>query len=353
VTAPADAAAVLLRASDVVRHFRLRGGRVVRAVDGVSLDVRTGETLGVVGESGCGKSTLGRCLVRLLDPTSGTIEFDGRDITGLSRRRLRPVRRDVQLVFQDPYASLNPRRRSGDIVAEPLRVHRFGDRAAIDRRTRELFDVVGLARAYAARYPHELSGGQRQRVGIARALAMQPRLIVADEPVSALDVSIQAQVLNLFADLQEVYRLTYVFIAHDLGVVRHVSSRIAVMYLGEIVELADAEPLYAGPAHPYTEALLSAVPQVDDGTSPPRERITLVGDVPGATGKPAGCAFHPRCRYAQQRCRVERPPLREVSPGWRVACHFPLVTPAAPGPRGGQHPGPGWPAPVAPGIDRD
>jgi oligopeptide/dipeptide ABC transporter ATP-binding protein len=322
---------VLLRASTVVKHFPLRrGGGVVRAVDGVSLDVHIGETLGVVGESGCGKSTLGRCLVRLLDLTGGTVEFDGRDITGLPRRRLRPIRRDLQLVFQDPYASLNPRRRAGDIVADPLRVHRFGDRAAIERRTAELFDVVGLARAYRDRYPHEFSGGQRQRIGIARALAMNPRLIVADEPVSALDVSIQAQVLNLFADLQEEYGLTYVFIAHDLGVVRHVSDRIAVMYLGEIVELADAERLYAGPAHPYTEALLSAVPRIDDGTEAPRERITLTGDVPSAIAKPAGCAFHPRCRYAQERCRVERPVLREVVAGQRVAgqriaCHFPLI----------------------------
>jgi peptide/nickel transport system ATP-binding protein len=320
---------VLLRGTDVVKYFPLRrggrGGRVVHAVDGVSLAVRTGETLGVVGESGCGKSTLGRCLVRLLEPTSGTVEFDGRDITRLSRRRLRPVRRDVQFVFQDPYASLNPRRRAGDIVADPLHVHHFGDRTAIRRRTEELFDVVGLSRSYVDRYPHEFSGGQRQRIGIARALAMKPRLIVADEPVSALDVSIQAQVLNLFADLQDEYHLTYVFIAHDLGVVRHVSDRIAVMYLGEIVELADAEALYAGPAHPYTEALLSAVPQVDDGTTARRERITLVGDVPSPIAKPSGCPFHPRCRYVQQRCRVERPLLREVVPGRRAACHFPLI----------------------------
>jgi len=316
---------VLLRATDVVKHFSLRGGRVVHAVDGVSFEVTAGETLGVVGESGCGKSTLGRCLVRLTDLTSGTVEFAGRDITSLSRRRLRPVRRDLQLVFQDPYASLNPRRRAGDIVADPLHVHRHGDAAAIRRRVEELFDVVGLSRRYVDRYPHEFSGGQRQRIGIARALAMNPKLIVADEPVSALDVSIQAQVLNLFADLQERYGLTYIFIAHDLGVVRHVSTRIAVMYLGEIVELADAEALYAGPAHPYTEALLSAVPQIDDGTALPRERITLAGDVPSPIAKPTGCPFHPRCRYAQDRCRVERPVLREVLPRQLVACHFPLV----------------------------
>jgi len=231
----------------------------------------------------------------------------------------------MQFVFQDPYASLNPRRRVGDIVADPLQVHGYGDAGAIRRRTEELFDVVGLPRTYVDRYPHEFSGGQRQRIGIARALALNPRLIVADEPVSALDVSIQAQVLNLFAELQDAYGLSYIFIAHDLGVVRHVSDRIAVMYLGEIVELADAEAVYAGPAHPYTEALLSAVPQIDDGTTVPRERVTLAGDVSSAITKPGGCAFHPRCRYAQQRCRTERPTLTEVAPGRLAACHFPLT----------------------------
>jgi peptide/nickel transport system ATP-binding protein len=320
---------VLLRATDMVKHFPLRhagrGGQVIHAVDGVSLEVTAGETLGLVGESGCGKSTLGRCLVRLLDLTSGTVEFDGRDITRLSRRRLRPVRRELQIVFQDPYASLNPRRRAGDIVADPLHVHGFGSGDAVRRRTAELFDVVGLSAAYIDRYPHEFSGGQRQRVGIARALAMNPRLIVADEPVSALDVSIQAQVLNLFADLQERYGLTYIFIAHDLGVVRHVADRIAVMYLGEIVEIASAESVYAGPAHPYTEALLSAVPEIDDGTAPKRERIVLSGDVPSPIDKPGGCPFHPRCPYVQDRCRSERPSLREVAPGRIAACHFPVV----------------------------
>jgi oligopeptide/dipeptide ABC transporter ATP-binding protein len=291
------------------------------------MEVMAGETVGIVGESGCGKSTFGRCLVRLTDLTDGTVEFNGRNITTLSRRRLRPIRRDLQFVFQDPYASLNPRRRAGDIVADPLHVHGYGNAAAVRRRTGELFDVVGLSRTYVDRYPHEFSGGQRQRIGIARALAMNPRLIVADEPVSALDVSIQAQVLNLFADLQDEFGLTYIFIAHDLGVVRHVSSRIAVMYLGEIVELAEAESLYAGPAHPYAEALLSAVPQIDDGTTPRRERITLVGDVPSATDRPTGCAFHPRCRYAQDRCRLERPALRDIAPGRQTACHFPLLAP--------------------------
>jgi oligopeptide/dipeptide ABC transporter ATP-binding protein len=322
---------VLLRATDLVKHFPLRhaGGQVVRAVDGVSLEVTAGETLGLVGESGCGKSTLGRCLVRLMDLTSGAVEFDGHDITRLSRRRLRPVRRELQLVFQDPYASLNPRRRAGDIVADPLHVHGFGSPSAIRRRTEELFDVVGLSAAYVDRYPHEFSGGQRQRIGIARALAMNPRLIVADEPVSALDVSIQAQVLNLFADLQERYGLTYIFIAHDLGVVRHVADRIAVMYLGEIVEIAGAESVYAGPAHPYTEALLSAVPEIDDGTTPRRERIVLSGDVPSPIDKPTGCPFHPRCPHVQERCRTERPALREVAPGRIAACHFPLGESAA------------------------
>ncbi|MEU6223295.1 oligopeptide/dipeptide ABC transporter ATP-binding protein [Streptomyces sp. NPDC047042] len=331
-------AEVLLRATDVTKHYPLRGDsftrhrKVLRAVDGVSLEVRAGETLGIVGESGCGKSTLGRCLVRLTDITAGRVEFDGQDITTLSARRLRPVRPGMQLVFQDPQASLNPRRRAGEIVAEPLLIHRYGDAAAVRRRVAELFDVVGLAAAHLDRYPHEFSGGQRQRIGIARALATNPKLVVADEPVSALDVSIQAQVLNLFADLQDEFGLTYVFIAHDLGVVRHVSDRIAVMYLGEIVELADTETLYGAPAHPYTEALMSAVPEIDDGTgaadAPRRERIVLSGDVPDPVAKPAGCAFHTRCPYAREVCAVERPRLVEVAPGRAVACHHPLVAPS-------------------------
>ena len=327
---------VLLRATDVVKHFPVRGGLlpkrgvkpVVHAVDGVSLEVRKGETLGVVGESGCGKSTLGRCLVRLTDLTGGTVEFAGQDLTSLSRRQLRPVRRDLQLVFQDPYASLNPRRRIGDVLAEPLQIHSFGTPAAVRERVAALLEVVGLSASHHDRYPHEFSGGQRQRVGIARALAMNPSLIVADEPVSALDVSIQAQVLNLFADLQDELGLTYVFIAHDLGVVRHVSDRIAVMYLGEVVEVGDADPLYDAPGHPYTEALLSAAPEIDDGTEVlPRERIVLTGDVPNPVDKPAGCPFHPRCPYVVDRCRTERPILREVAPRRFAACHLPLVTP--------------------------
>jgi peptide/nickel transport system ATP-binding protein len=324
---------VLLRADNVSKHFAVRGGstrgghQVLRALDGVSLEVRAGETLGVVGESGCGKTTLGRCLVRLTDITSGTVTFEGRDITRLSRRQLRPVRRHLQLVFQDPYASLNPRRRVGDILSEPLQIHRYGDRRAIAGRVQELLEVVGLSPSHVDRFPHEFSGGQRQRIGIARALATNPRLIVADEPVSALDVSIQAQVLNLFADLQDDFALTYVFIAHDLSVVRHVSSRIAVMYLGEVVETAAADPLYSRPAHPYTAALLSAAPHLDDEESEPQERILLTGDVPNPTNLRSGCPFRTRCPYAQQLCAEQHPPLEEVAPGRYVACHFPLLTP--------------------------
>ena len=334
MTALTTSTDVLLRATDVTKHYPLRADglsarrKVLRAVDGVSLEVRAGETLGIVGESGCGKSTLGRCLVRLTELTGGRVEFDGRDISTLSTRRLRPVRPGMQLVFQDPQASLNPRRRAGDIVAEPLLVHRYGDGRAVRRRVAELFDVVGLAAAHLDRYPHEFSGGQRQRIGIARALATNPKLIVADEPVSALDVSIQAQVLNLFADLQEEFALTYVFIAHDLGVVRHVSDRIAVMYLGEIVELAETEALYKEPAHPYTQALLSAVPDIDDGTltdEVPRERIVLSGEVPNPVDKPTGCPFRTRCPYARERCAVERPRLTMTASGRYTACHFPLI----------------------------
>ena len=337
MTAQVERGEVLLRATEVTKHFavggvslRRRSRRpVVHAVEGVSLEVRRGETLGVVGESGCGKSTLGRCLVRLTELTSGRVEVAGQDITHLSRRQLRPVRRNVQLVFQDPYASLNPRRRIGDIIAEPLQLHGSGTPAQVRAQVGELLERVGMSTSHVDRYPHEFSGGQRQRVGIARALAMNPMLIVADEPVSALDVSIQAQVLNLFADLQDDLGLTYVFIAHDLGVVRHVSDRIAVMYLGELVEVADADPLYDAPAHPYSEALLSAAPEIDDGTEQvQRERIVLTGDVPNPVDRPTGCPFHPRCPYAQERCVIERPPLAEVAPGRFTACHFPLITAA-------------------------
>ena len=319
---------VLLRAKDVVKSFASRHhrGQVAVAVNGVSLEVRRGETLGIVGESGCGKSTLARCLVQLLPVTSGTVEFNGTVLTGLSRRQLRPHRRDMQLVFQDPYASLNPRRTVGDIVADPMRIHRVGTESEITERVQQLFATVGLEPSYLKRYPHEFSGGQRQRVGIARSLALNPLLLVADEPVSALDVSIQAQVLNLMADLQQQLALTYVFIAHDLGVVRHVSDRVGVMYLGEIVELGDAKTLYERPLHPYTEALLSVVPELNDTDGPRRERIVIGGDVPDPADRPTGCAFHPRCPVATERCTIERPQLVEIGPGRSVACHHPRNT---------------------------
>lgn len=319
---------VVLRADNVVKTFALRGKQkgTVTAVDGVSIEVRSGETLGIVGESGCGKSTFGQCLTRLIDLTSGTVEFEGEDISSLSRRRLRPVRRRLQMVFQDPYSSLNPRMRVADIVAEPLRIHRAADRRAIPDRVADLLERVGFDPSMAGRYPHEFSGGQRQRIGIARALALNPRVLVADEPVSALDVSVQAQVLNLLADLQDEFGLTYVFIAHDLGVVEHVSDRVAVMYLGDLVELADAEELYASPAHHYTEALLSAIPQIDGDGAPRRERIVLSGDVPSPANRPSGCPFHPRCPAATEICRKERPTLRTLG-SRQVACHHPLPVP--------------------------
>ena len=312
----------------------------MHAVDGVSIAVQRGETMGVVGESGCGKSTLARLLVRLHDPTSGTVTFDGVDITTLSRSELRPFRREMQMIFQDlrpfrremqmifqdPYASLNPRKRVVQLVGDPLRIHRQGSSTEVRERVRELLEVVGLSPDHINRYPHEFSGGQRQRIGVARALALNPRLIVADEPVSALDVSIQAQVVNLLHDLQDEFGLTYVFIAHDLGVVRHVSNRIAVMYLGIIVEQAPVDVLYESPIHPYTEALLSAMPMIDtdDGPTSPRERIVLEGEVPSPIDPPSGCRFHPRCRYATEICSVTRPPLADFGAGRSAACHHPL-----------------------------
>jgi oligopeptide/dipeptide ABC transporter ATP-binding protein len=320
----------LLEAHDVVKHFPVRGtafsrgGEAVHAVDGVSLDVRSGETLGIVGESGCGKSTLGRLLVRLHEPTAGTIRFDGRDITSLSRRRLRPFRREMQMIFQDPYASLNPRKRVGQILADPFLIHGELSRAETRRRVGTLLETVGLSPDHVNRYPHEFSGGQRQRIGVARALALNPKLIVADEPVSALDVSIQAQVINLLDDLQHDFDLTYVFIAHDLGVVHHVSDRIAVMYLGVIVEIGPSDELFLKPVHPYTEALLSAIPAIEGEDEVRRERIVLEGEVPSPVAPPAGCRFHPRCRYATDICRTERPPLVEHGRGRFAACHHPL-----------------------------
>ena len=330
----------LIAADDLVKYFPVRTGslrrgdhELVHAVDGVSLAVQRGETLGVVGESGCGKSTLGRLLVRLHTPTSGTVTFDGTDITRLSRNELRPFRREMQMVFQDPYASLNPRKRVGQIIGDPLRIHRQGSATEIRHRVQDLLEVVGLSPAHINRYPHEFSGGQRQRIGVARALALNPRLIVADEPVSALDVSIQAQVVNLLDDLQDELGLTYVFIAHDLGVVRHVSDRIAVMYLGVIVEKAPADLLYERPIHPYTEALLSAIPviETEEGRAPARTRIVLEGEVPSPIHPPGGCRFHPRCRYATDICGTERPPLADFGNGRSAACHHPLsgATPLA------------------------
>ncbi|MFO1055618.1 MAG: dipeptide ABC transporter ATP-binding protein [Dongiaceae bacterium] len=326
--------APLLEAIEVRRHFTVGRGilpgshRRLLAVDGVSLQVRAGETLGLVGESGCGKSTLGRCLVRLYQVSGGTIRFQGTDVTRLTARRLRPFRRRMQMVFQDPYASLNPRRRVGDLIAEPLRVHeRLGRREIADRVAR-VARRVGLLPDHLERFPHEFSGGQRQRIGIARALVLEPRLIVADEPVSALDVSIQAQILNLLADLQDELGLTYLFIAHDLSVVRQVSERVAVMYLGSIVESGPTEALFATPAHPYTQALISAVPRPDPRGG--RQRIVLAGDVASPLDPPAGCRFHPRCRYAAARCRTDRPALTPIGDDRQVACHFPLVAPQTP-----------------------
>jgi oligopeptide transport system ATP-binding protein len=312
----------------VQKHFAIRGGltgrgQQLQAVDGVSLSVQEGETLGLVGESGCGKSTLARCIVRLHEPTAGTIRFDGQDITRLSARRLRALRRDLVMVFQDPQASLNPRKRVDEIVGMPLRIHGMASGAALRTRVGELLELVGLSPSHAQRYPHEFSGGQRQRIGLARALATNPRLVVCDEPVSALDVSIQAQILNLLRDLQRELRLTLVFIAHDLGVVRHVSDRVAVMYLGRIVEIAPVDELYAHPAHPYSEALLSAVPVPDPDVLD--SGIVLEGDVPSPIDPPAGCRFHPRCRYATDVCRVEDPPLTaDDGKPHPAACHHPL-----------------------------
>ena len=321
----------LLEAQHVVKYFPIKRGILIQrevaqvhAVDDVSLEVQRGETLGLVGESGCGKSTLGRCFVRLLPLTRGEIIFDGQDISNLTRRGMRPLRRELQIVFQDPYASLNPRKRVGQIVGAPLAIHGIGDRRERKQQVQELLGKVGLSPEHYNRFPHEFSGGQRQRIGVARALALRPKLVIADEPVSALDVSIQAQVINLLADLQEDFDLTYVFIAHDLGVVRHVSDRIAVMYLGKIVELSPAEELYERPIMPYTEALLSAVPIPDPRESAARERIVLEGDVPSPINPPSGCRFHPRCRYATDICTQLEPPLVDYGNGHLAACHHPL-----------------------------
>jgi oligopeptide/dipeptide ABC transporter ATP-binding protein len=319
----------LVEIDHLTKHFPVRQGvfargkGAVRAVEDVSLSVRRGETLGIVGESGCGKSTTARLILRLLDPTSGSIRFDGQDITHMSQRHLRPLRREMQMIFQDPYSSLNPRKTVGQIVGAPYAIHKTaGDSKA---RVRELLERVGLSPEHYNRYPHEFSGGQRQRIGVARALALQPKLIVCDEPVSALDVSIQAQILNLLRSLQSDFNLTFVFISHDLSVIRQIADRIAVMYLGRIVELGDSESIYEHPKHPYTAALLSAVPRQSTPDGPARTRIVLGGDVPSPVSPPAACVFHPRCpRFHEGVCDVDTPALRELEPHQQAACHYPL-----------------------------
>jgi oligopeptide/dipeptide ABC transporter ATP-binding protein len=322
----------LLRVRDLRKHFPIRRGVLlqrqvgaVRAVDGVSFDVRSGETLGLVGESGCGKSTTGRVVTKLLEPTSGTIEFDGRDLTGLSQRQMRPLRSDIAMIFQDPYSSLNPRHTIGAIVGASYRIQKVQTENGVKREVQALLERVGLNPEHYNRYPHEFSGGQRQRIGIARALALKPKLIICDEPVSALDVSIQAQVVNLLEDVQDELGLSYVFIAHDLSVVRHTSDRVAVMYLGRIMEIADRDDVYERPLHPYTNALLSAVPVPDPDVERSRERILLKGDIPSPADPPSGCVFHTRCPRVQDICREVVPPLEDKQPGHQAACHFPGV----------------------------
>ncbi|HEY7267557.1 MAG TPA: dipeptide ABC transporter ATP-binding protein [Solirubrobacterales bacterium] len=320
----------LLEVQHLVKHFPIKQGILfdrevasVKAVDDVSLILREGETLGLVGESGCGKSTLCRTIVQLLEPTSGSVKYRGRELVGLSRREFAPVRREIQMIFQDPYASLNPRKRVGQIIGDPIQLHGLASGNQLRREVQELMERVGLQAEHFNRYPHEFSGGQRQRIGIARALALRPKLIIADEPVSALDVSIQAQIINLLEDLQDEFDLSYVFVAHDLGVVRHVSDRIAVMYLGKIVERSPASVLYERPIHPYSVALLSAVPIPDPRANAERQPVVLEGDVPSPVNPPSACRFHTRCPWATEVCSQDEPPLADYESGQAAACHHP------------------------------
>lgn len=320
----------LLQVTDLVKHFPIKAGAVVerevarvRAVDGVSLVLHEGETLGLVGESGCGKSTLCRLILQLMTPTSGSVRFDGQELVGRSRRDLRPIRKNIQMVFQDPYASLNPRKRIGQIIGDAMELHGLASGADAKRQVQELLERVGLQSEHYNRFPHEFSGGQRQRIGIARAVALRPKLIIADEPVSALDVSVQAQIINLLEDLQQEFKLSYLFVAHDLGVVRHVSDRVAVMYLGKVVETATANELYDKPFHPYSNALLSAVPIPDPRRNAARERVILEGDVPSPIDPPSGCRFHTRCRWATEVCTRDEPVLVERETAHLAACHHP------------------------------
>ncbi|WP_031483869.1 ABC transporter ATP-binding protein [Streptomyces bicolor] len=333
----------LLDVSGLTKHFPIKGGFPIRrtvghvqAVDGLDFQVNEGESLGLVGESGCGKSTTGRLITRLLEPTGGKISYQGKDITHANRKQLAPVRSEIQMIFQDPYASLNPRQTVGKIISGPMEINDINPAGGREKRVRELLEIVGLNPEHYNRFPHEFSGGQRQRIGVARALALEPKLIVADEPVSALDVSIQAQVVNLLQKVQQELGIAFLFIAHDLAVVRHFSQRVAVMYLGKIVEIADREDLYANPRHPYTRALLSAVPEATVDETPARERIRLQGDVPSPINPPSGCRFRTRCWKATEKCATDAPPLVQVEgnkPGHLTACHYPETADATPAPR--------------------